>query len=168
MEEQLWEAREVVAGANFKEYPALLYCWSYQDGLQDALYRIGLRRASGEYSDSHHVQALIRQYEDLENKAYDDERYEDVAYIQGYGNGLMLLLDDDEFGLSDHIPMYFFYGSQGDSALRTADEFWQALKRSRRCAPKQRAKAREIAALTPDGMVMRHLPFLPDLPDSNW
>ncbi|HWJ96511.1 MAG TPA: SIR2 family protein [Acidimicrobiales bacterium] len=168
------EADEVAKTVPHKKYPSVVYCWFYHDGLRDACDRILRLRRTGEYSDRHHVFHLVNSYDEWCDNAYDEARYHDAAYIDGYMNGLMMLLDDD-WGredrlsaypdmepLADSIPYYFMYGS--DSEMRTDDDLAEALLLSRRRAPKERKVAREIVGGLAEDMVISHSPFIPDAP----
>ena len=168
------EAERIAKSVPHKEYPTVVYCWFYHDGMRAACQRIQRMRASGEYSDRHHIQAMLKYYDGVYDRAYADGRYDDAAYVDGYFNALMLLLDDellnddDEEGqepmgpMIDELPLYFVYGS--DSDMRSEEDFRSALDASRRRSPKTRALARKIAAAIPEGMIYTHGPFLPDIP----
>ncbi|MDV3129564.1 SIR2 family protein [Mycobacterium sp. 21AC1] len=154
-----------------KKYPSILYCWAFHDGARDAGRRIELRRGSGEYSSRGHVVELVKIYEKLQEQAWEDGRFHDHAYIEGYLTPLFIMLDDradddgELHGLLDSAPRYFIYGS--DSDMRTQDEFHDAVKASNRRAPKQRKFARERLADLPGDMILEHGPFLPGLSEEN-
>lgn len=170
---ELNEVAEVAKSVSIKESPTVIFSWFYHDGLRDVLRRMLRLRTTGEYSDRHRVQRLAHYYIDASEEALSEGRYGNHAYLEGYANGLMLMLDDgevlDEEGEApmatalDLIPWYFVYGS--DSEMRTEEEFREALRLSRRRAPKARAWARERTKDIPDGMVTSHPPFLPNLPN---
>lgn len=170
--DELGHCNDVAKKVSVKDYPAVLFTWFYHDGMRDALSRISHRSNTGEYSDRHIVTAKLSRYDELQAAAERDERWGDVAYIDGYINVLMLLLDDqygrtslEEGGKFDDVPpmreslpMYFVYGS--DSPMRTEEEFHEAITASRRRSPKTRKYARERTMHFPDGMVTHHPPFL--------
>jgi len=160
------EAKEVVSKYSHKQFPALVHCWSYQEGLIDACGRILSRRRSGEYSDKNHVHRMCGNYLRMEENALEEGRYFDAAYIDGYINGLFYILARDEEGVQDKTPLYSIYGS--DSEMLTEEELKEALEHSRRRAPKARAAARLIADTVPEGMVLNHGPFLRDVPSGEW
>lgn len=165
LHDEVFDADQVAKAVNHKDYPAVIYCWSYHDGMKDACFRIANRRGSGEYSDRHHVQGMARKYQEMAERAYEQERFYDTAYIEGYLNCLMVLMDDeDEF--FPLVPRYFVYGSDDD--IMTPESFHEALKHSRRRAPKERAKAKAVSAKLPSGMVITHDPYLPDVPSKDW
>ena len=66
-----------------------------------------------------------------------------------------------EADLVNSVPFYFIFGAE--SAMRSVDEFHDALKQSRRRAPKARKQAKEITDGLPEGMVTSHSAFLPDV-----
>ncbi|TQK72303.1 SIR2-like protein [Nocardioides sp. SLBN-35] len=154
------------------EYPAVIYTWFYNDGLRDICDRILRKRASGEYSDRHHVTNMLKFYDEAYERAYESGRYGDAAYIDGYSNGLILMLGDawgtaqldDEDGTSKSLlescPLYFVYGA--DSDMRTREEFLEALEHSKRRSPKTRALARKIVEGLADDMILTHAPFIGD------
>jgi SIR2-like domain len=156
-----------------KQYPSVFYCWSFHDGASDACSRISNRRGAGEYSSRQYVRSQIKSYEALAEQSWNDERYWDHAYIEGYLTPLYIMLDDrpDEDGepypLFNTAPFYFVYGADDDLLMRTEDDFDNAVKMSNRRAPKQRRVARERLANLPAGMIMEHSPFLSGLRDEN-
>ncbi|MDF2442820.1 MAG: hypothetical protein JWR01_1023, partial [Subtercola sp.] len=166
LEEKLLLAQEFASGISLREYPAVVHCWAYQEGLLDAFGRIRARRRSGEYSDGQRVAILAQRYDELGEAATADGRYFDASYIEGYLNGLVALLPDEAETWWQDTPLYLVYGS--DDALTTEPAFLEALKSSRRRAPKARAEAKELAARCPEGMVLKHGPFLPDVPSQEW
>ena len=46
--DELDKADAIAKGISHKEYPAVIICWSYHDGMRDALFRItmGVARVS--------------------------------------------------------------------------------------------------------------------------
>ncbi|MGY2003842.1 SIR2 family protein [Blastococcus sp. SYSU DS1024] len=159
------EANRVAKSVSHKEFPAVIFCWAYHDGFRDACFRITMRRGSGEYSDLHRVTWQAQQYEAAYERAFDAGRFADAAYIDGYCNGLTLMLGDEDDDLAGTVPLYFVFGA--DSAMRTEQEFREALVQSRRRAPRARAKAKELSAGLAEGMVLTHAPFLPDFPEGS-
>ncbi len=159
MEELAWKANDYAGTKSHKTYPAVVHCWSYIEGLLDVCGRILLRRASGEYSDRHHVAHMARSYIHLFERAVEREHFFEAAYIDGYCNGLFLLLaNDGEEDVEETLPLFFIYGSE--SPMRTTADLDAALERSRRGAPRPRAEARRLTEHVPDGMVLKHGPFL--------
>jgi SIR2-like domain len=170
-EEKIRVAEPTAKTVPHKEYPSVLYCWSFHDGARDACRRVLLRRASGEYLSRQHVFDLMGIYDRLADNAWDEGRYWDHAYIVGYQIPLLIMLDDGinqggkRAGMEKKAPIYFMYGS--DDTIRTLADFRTAVEASKRRAPKQRKVARETLAGVPEDMILNHGPFLPGLPDEN-
>jgi hypothetical protein len=61
----------------------------------------------------------------------------------------------------ESFPHFFLPGIETD--LNGPEEFQSGLEESRKKAPRQRMKAREIVATLPPGMVLEHTRDLPDL-----
>lgn len=73
--------------------------------------------------------------------------------------------DYDEYDeYYESFPYFFLPGIEAD--LYGPEEFQSGLEESRRKAPRQRMKAREIVATLPLGMVLEHTRDLPDLFES--
>jgi hypothetical protein len=158
VEDRAWKANDYAGSKSHKTFPAVAHCWSYIEGLLDACGRIQLRRESGEYSDRHHVVATVQSYMYLFDRAIDEERFFDAAYINGYCNGLLLLLGGEESDFEESLPLYFVYGC--DLPMQQESDLDAALERSRRAAPRPRAEARQLTEHIPEGMVLKHRPFL--------
>lgn len=169
------EAERFAKTIPHKDYPAVVYTWAFHDGAEDSCYRIMVRRPSGEYSSRQYVKNRIAAYEKLADQAWEEERYWDHAYIQGYLTPLWIMLDDyddlweEEGGnmleVASRYLVYGLYDEEND--LLTRDDFLKAIELSRRRAPKQRTAARQITDDLPVGMVVTHEPFLPGLPEEN-
>lgn len=158
LRDDLLDAKDVVSQYSHEEFPAIAHCWAYQEGALDALGRIALRRGSGEYSDATHIVQMAGAYEKMCDRAIASGHYFHGAYIDGYINGLVAFLGFDDEELNTTFPLYSIYGSE--SAMRTEEEFQEALLQSRRRAPRARAEARQITKRLPPDMVMTHGPFL--------
>lgn len=171
--DQIDEAEQVAKSVAHREYPSVIYCWSFHDGARDACARIAIRRPSGEYSSRHYVLSRIKTYEYLAEQAWQDGRYWDHAYIEGYMTPLYIMIDDDEeideedFDMLESAPRYFIYGSDDENPMQTSSDFMKALDDSRRRATKQRMAARRMTDGIPVGMVISHEPFLSGLPTEN-
>ena len=97
---------------NIEDHPQMIYAAAYQDGLIHSLERIVRFRTSGEYSNAQRNIHVARLYESWRKEKLRSRIYEDVAYIDGYVNALLLpLLSDDE---RNSIPLYFAFGTTDD------------------------------------------------------
>ena len=151
------EEHEVLHGTfSYKKNPELLHCSSYQDGLIDAFGRIMRRQITGEYSCPRHVIALVDRYREIQRTKRSIKKYSDVAYVEGYINGLRYLVSDDK--TRNLLPMYYVFGHNAE--LRTLGQY----KRICRSAVKlHRAAYLNAVRLTDkleDGVVFHHMPFL--------
>jgi hypothetical protein len=99
--------------------PAVIYTWSYQDGMLHALERILALRSTGHYSAPTSVGGTIHTYNHARQGAIRTRNYWDAAYIEGYMNGLLSLELPPELVLQ--IPLYFVWGS--DAPMLAFAEF---------------------------------------------
>lgn len=144
---------------NIKDNPEIVYCAYYQDGLQHLLERVMALRKAGVYSDRHYIQGKIHAYQQLRKAKSGAKRYGDVAYIDGYINGLLyLLISPDE---PDNIPPLFYGYGLGE--LMDKQAFAEALGDLPSCHKAAFRDAKRIAdkALEHGGdLVIHHIPQL--------
>jgi hypothetical protein len=98
---------------------------------------------------------MLRHYETILADKRREKRYDDVAYVEGYMNGLLFLLVPDSRLKS--IPRYYAFGYQGD--IRTLAEYKKVCKSHRLSAGAQKF-AERLAAKLADGVEYHHTPFL--------
>lgn len=96
------------------EFPEMIFAASYQDGLMHALERAIEMKGSGSYSHRCKLTGVIKAYLKLQKEKLKRGAYEDVAYIEGYVNGLMYLLMTNEERDAVRIPMYFVFGTKDE------------------------------------------------------
>jgi SIR2-like domain len=101
---QLYERRPL------SKYPETVHCASYQDGLHHALDRAANLAHTGRYSHRCELQELRRSYSAIRRDKLHRQKYHDVAYIDGYVNGLILL--EAERDLSGSIPRFYVFGAK--------------------------------------------------------
>jgi hypothetical protein len=138
-------------------HPEVIYCASYQDGLIHAFERIISRVRSGEYSHQCEVAHRLKKYDSIRAENLRAGRYFDVAYIEGYMNGLVYLLADDE--ARAHLPFYFVSGAS-DQPM-TLPQYKRLLKTSADLHKRAMAHAERMVRekLGPDDE-LHHTPFL--------
>jgi|SRR5581483_10588902 len=135
-------------------YPAVIHTCSYQDGLIDAFQRILRRQDTGEYSHVCDVEHKIASYFELRARNLKARRYEDVAYIDGYKNGLIYLISDDD--VRDALPLYFMFGA----APSTFSQFSRAIKKSARLHKAAfRRAVKLLGPIASEDLVFHHPPF---------
>lgn len=110
---------------NMFDFPEVLMCMFYQDGLIHALDRISLHYKSGAYSDLHVTHHKISNYENLKKVALRRRAYGDVAYIEGYLSGLIFASLFEDSGDDVYPPQYWLFG---DRSFSTIDELIASLE----------------------------------------
>ncbi|MFJ2891863.1 SIR2 family protein [Streptomyces sp. NPDC087305] len=157
------KARRVIAHEHMrvqeldhKKFPGVVYCLSYQDGLLDACNRILARRKTGEYSDGTRVHHLLHGYDEMNKSKKKEGNYWDASYIEGYMNGLTLLLLEDEED-TEHLPLFFCFSRRD---LLDFNKAKKAIKNLRKRRPKKWQAAADISARIDADMVPQHTPFL--------
>lgn len=96
------------------DIPEVIFAASYQDGLMHALERAIRMKGSGSYSHRCRVAGVVEAYLKLQKDKLRQGAYEDVAYIEGYINGLTYLLMTEDERSSVRVPMYFMFGSKDE------------------------------------------------------
>ena len=103
---------EVMKNFNVQLNPILIYTYSYQDGLIDAFQRYLAKKCTGEYSNPVNIHDQLRRYEQIRKEKIHRKKYFDVAYIDGYINGLILFLNGEK--AVDGLPMFYVYGYKNE------------------------------------------------------
>jgi len=98
------------------EHPELIYAASYQDGMMHALGRAIEMQGTGQYSQKDRIMEAIRGYSGWQKGKLRQGVYEDVAYIEGYVNGLTYLLTNRKQRKKLRIPLYYAFGANVDLA----------------------------------------------------
>lgn len=145
-----------LATLNVQEYPAVIYSLSYQDGLMHALDRTLALRHTGEYSHICNIFDAETGYESRQKEKRKQRDYGDVAYLEGYLNGLRLLLVDEED--RELVPLYFVFGFEGE--ITSLKEFLEVLPHAEELHKTSYRKAcRKVKGYSSD-IVFHHSPFL--------
>ena len=142
-------------------HPQIIYAASYQDGVMHATGRVLVLKSSGEYSDPCTFRRVLHPYLEWQKQKLKDRKYEDVAYIEGYINGLMFLqLSDDEKNKLKHPPLYYAFGVKRD--LFTLEDFNDVIEELPQLhkASYQRAKRMVNKLKSTGGIVFHHPPWL--------
>jgi len=84
-----------------KKQPTILFSLAYQDGLIHAYQRVILKYKTGEYLNPH-IHVLFAKYFDIRITKCEQNKFLDVAYIDGYLNGLNSYLTGKK-------PQSYFY-----------------------------------------------------------
>ena len=136
--------------------PEIVYCSAYQDGLIHALERIMARSHTGQYSHRCDIAAQLQLYEKIRKEHLRRGLYYDVAYIEGYMNGLLYLLVDD--GARKQLPLYFIYGRANQPS--TLKQYERRISKARNGNKAAAALAKRIAGKLGPSDEAHHRPFL--------
>lgn len=144
---------------SIQKYPDNIFGLSYQDGLIDCLERILGLAKTGQYSLRERVLKVAQTYEfQVRPRKLRNRRYHDVAYIDGYVNGLLHLLADNE--VRKAIPIYYAFGHR--APISNLDHYMRALRKSNSSSRAEHRWAVKAARKLPDNeeLVFHHTPFL--------
>lgn len=136
--------------------PEILYAAFYQDGLKHAFERVIAMRHTGEYSHRCDLVTKIHKYEAIKADNLRRKRYADVAYIEGYMNGLYYLLIDDKE--RKKLPFYYIHG-QPDQP-RTLPEYGRLLRRTKPHKAAMSAARKMVSERLGPNDVPHHRPFI--------
>ena len=150
--ERLWEEFDL------NEAVDILYTTSYQDGLIHAFERILARQNSGYYSHICNITKTLRGYEELRRDKVKSKKYQDVAYIEGYTNGLLYLVFEQD--TREALPLYYVYGSKEQP--KTFEEFRELRRHAFEFHKSAHRYAERIAQQQEQqkGLEIHHPPFL--------
>jgi hypothetical protein len=142
------------------DHPELIYAASYQDGMIHALERAVEMRGTGHYSQQGRILGWITAYSEWQREKLQHGVYEDVAYIEGYVNGLTYLLTDRKQRRKLRVPLYYMFGVKLEVVKLT--DFIANLKRNPAAhkASLKRARFWLRKASDPASIEFHHPPWL--------
>lgn len=140
------------------KFPTLVYTLCYQDGLKHGLERLLSKARAGECSHECHLTGPIQAYDTMRRNKMKSRRYQDVAYIEGYSNALILPLLPAKERAS--IPLFYIFGSKCE--IKNFKSFVRALRKSKRDHPGAYAAASRLVKRRGNDpeIVFHHTPFL--------
>jgi hypothetical protein len=103
-----YEHMRMTTSIDIIEHPEIIYAASYQDGLIHALQRILAVKNTGYYSHECNVNNAIQTYNEIRKRKLRERIYHDVAYIEGYLNGMLFLVVPKTSRRA--IPIYYVFG----------------------------------------------------------
>jgi len=115
----------VMSELKISEYPNVLYTYAYQDGVLDALSRFMKLKCTGDYYNKNNYSIWLHAYNKIRKEKIRSKKYENVAYIDGYINGLGIFLVDN-FEELKLFPRYYIYGLKKD--IRDFNEYKSIIK----------------------------------------
>jgi hypothetical protein len=148
----LWDEFDIT------EAPDILFTSSYQDGLIHAFERILSLKNSGYYSHTCNITSALRRYDEFRKAKLKAKKYQDVAYIDGYMNGMLYLLFEQD--TREALPLYYIFGAK-DQPI-TPNEFAELRMRAFEYHKSAYRYAKRMAQelCYQKGMVVHHPPFL--------
>ncbi len=156
---KILKAHDQLSDIDPQRFPDVVFGMSYQDGFIHALERILALRHTGYYSHACNPIKMAKFYIDtLGPEKLKSRKYHDAAYAEGYGDGLLFFIADDD--LRDMFPMYFAFGES--KVIRSLRDYQRALRRAPRVSPRKHAFAKRLIHEhnTEAGFVLHHTPFL--------
>jgi hypothetical protein len=148
-----------VSSIDLRKYPTAILTLTYQDGLMHAFSRILARRSSGEYSNAHRLGHRLQSYEAIRKQKVRKKAYEEVAYVDGYLDGLFFLVADRSARRG--LPVFYMFGAEEHPS--TKDEYLRILKKAEsihRGAYRSCRRIIQNTDLKVPGVVIHHPPFL--------
>ena len=145
---------------SFADHPQLIYASSYQDGICHALERMVNMRRTGEYSDPTRTRRIVDLYLDIRKDKLKNRIYEDVAYVDGYINGLAYTLFDDEKRMRTKVQLYYGFGVKHD--ITSPEQFSELLPQLPQLHKASFRRARNFvkSKVDPGGLIFHHPPWL--------
>jgi hypothetical protein len=142
------------------DHPQIIITASYQDGMIHALERVINLRSTGESSHPCRIKGVFEPYEKWKKEKLKAKKYEDVAYIEGYLNGLLFLLltekEKDEF---KHPPLYYAFGADIIPEFKDFKKIIKKLPKMHK-ASYLRTKQLVDKLSASEGIVFHHPPWL--------
>ncbi len=155
-QEKVRRAHLDLSDVDAEKFPDVVFGLSYQDGMLHALGRMLALKKTGYYNHACNTREMIKFYLDrIGPEKLKRGKFHDVAYVEGYVDGLTFLLADDN--VRAQCPMYFVFGE--DRAIRTLIAYRRALKAAPTASPREHKYAVGLVKKSP-GLVMHHTPFL--------
>lgn len=150
------EHRRLHQSFNAVANPMIVYCAAYQDGLIHAFERILARAKAGEYSHKCAIAEQMRMYDLIRSQKKQKGSYVDFAYVEGYMNGLLYLVADDQ--TRSHLPWYFVYGVSDQPTTLT--KYRKVLASGKENKRTMRLAERIVREQLGSGDELHHRPFL--------
>jgi len=142
-----------------RKHPDIIFAGCYQDELIHAFERMLALKKTGYYSHKCNVLKAVEAYTPIRKEKLQKKRYEDVAYIDGYVNGLLFLLAED--GERKLMPRYYVYGVKDEP--RSFSHYIKARRKAVgkcRFAHRHAEKVVQVVIGGAPGMVYHHRPTL--------
>lgn len=148
---------EMIEKGEMREDPAMFMCACYQDGLMDAFDYIMANRSKGDFYHRCYTERMMSEvYEPLREERSEEGIWHTAAYVEGYLNGLMFLIADDE--TRKEVPLYYVADYDGD--LQKLEDYEKAAPEFQKLNPEAYEYARYEAAKLAPGVDFHHMPSI--------
>lgn len=140
-------------------HPEIIFSAFYQDGIMHACDAVVSRAFAGEASHKCFFTQSLKTYRDILDERLRSRMYGDVAYIQGYMNGLLYPALEKE--QRERIPLYFLFGRVGE--IRSFSQYRKLRSRAPTLHKSSYQWAKKAAAKYQDAngsVSIHHRPFL--------
>lgn len=138
-----------------RSHPETIYAACYQDGLIHAFEYLLRNSRAGSCSDAGRLHNVIRSYKEIRRVKLSQQKYEDVAYIDGYVRGLDYLLATDEH--RQRLPLYYLFGT---GEIETFEEYSRLAPQAQQLHKTAFASALHRASSLSSEVEFHHIPFL--------
>lgn len=147
--------------ANLQRHPEDIYSFCYQDGLKHALERMIALQNTGYYSHRCNIVNAIKSYDKIQKEKLKIGKYQDVSYIEGYINGLTIILfSEKELPLLTLVPLFYIFGYKGN--LTNFSEYKKGRKNAENLHKRAFKYANKLVenVIGDSNLVYHHTPFL--------
>jgi len=148
---------KMIDAGEMRDDPAMFICACYQDGLMDAFDYIMANRNRGDLYHRCYSERMVREvYMNLLSERSEEGVWHTAAYVEGYINGLVFLVSDDDSRKG--MPIYYVPGYDGE--LLKPEEYAQVAPELKELHPEAYSYAQEQASRLAPGVVFQHMPSI--------
>jgi hypothetical protein len=160
MYELITDVHHRVSEISMQEYPCVIYCEVYQDGVLHAFSRCIALYNTGDYNIPGYILKIVKLYFDIIDQAEKDGNFCSAAYYKGYVCGLLFIdTCESEKELVQLLKIYYLPNEK--EPIDTYDTFIAELQRTTEEQDEFFILAREIVSEVKDrDIVLHHPPFL--------
>ncbi|WP_442601818.1 SIR2 family protein [Paenibacillus sp. KN14-4R] len=156
LEEVYREHQKFSKSTDIGDNPDAIYSLCYQDGIIHAFERMLSNKNSGTYSSKYTITKLISSYNSIREEKLKNKIYHDVSYVDGYIDGLIFLIADDETRMD--MPKYYIFGYK--YGLPTFEDYLEAVKSVKQHKAAHNYAKTMASKITDKNIVYHHTPFL--------
>ena len=155
--ERVYKARRSTLGIDSRGHPENIFSLVYQDGLMHGLEDVIGSKKSGRFSNKCTLMQMIRTYERWQKEYLAARNYWEVAYIEGFMNGLLYFLSSDK--KDPKLPLYYLFGTGDITDFR---DYRELAKNARTLHKSAYSLAARVVAkrIHTAGISLHHIPFL--------